>query len=352
MSMELSEEIRRVVEESSRRLTQIADPPVKYWALKDVVGKDREDLVLQRALDECAKYPPKLRLLGKLRRDGTWPIPKDRKFAEDSGPGAPIGDTYRIMLFNLQTLSEYASGPGEGSIGASLARILSWQTEDGYIPGPWTDAFPLPQFNGLAVHRLHTFGLGDDKHTKKLVRWLLSIQRHDGGWNIPFEMDVHYLPEYRAMKINDFREFIRSCDKSRFDLRAFTNVPSCIWSTMLVVWGLAENERLADTEEVREGAEFFLNRFFKRNPHPNFHLSESHWTRLKHPARFGSGLMALDILTRMGFGKDDPRMERPIRWLLGMRSPDGLWTQTGRPSATSDEWITLMALRSLRRYSE
>lgn len=349
--MSLPDEIRGVVEESSRKLHQVAAPPVNYWLLKDVLGKDREDLILQATLDECARYPPKLSLLRKLRSDGTWPIPKDKKFAEDTGPGPPIGDTYRTMLFNLQTLGDYATGVNEGNVSASLARILGWQTKEGYIPGPWTDAFPIPHFNGHAVHCMHVFGLGDDRRVRKLVSWLLENQRHDGGWNIPYEMDVHYLPEYRAMRIYDFREFIKASDKSMFDLRSFTNVPSCIWSTMLVVWGLAENGRLVRSREVRRGAEFLLDRFFKRNPHPNFFLSESHWTRLKYPIRFGSGLLALDILTRMGYGQDDQRMEKPIRWLLGARGADGLWAQTGRPNATSDQWISLLALRSLDRYA-
>lgn len=314
--------------------------------------KDREDTVLQSTLDECMTYGPRLRLLRLLREDGTWPIPRDKKYAEDSGAGPPIGDTYRTMLFNLHTLRSYVTSIDEGNVSASLARILSWQTEEGYIPGPWTDAFPLPHFNGHASHCLHTYGLGDDHRTRKLVDWLLSVQRHDGGWNIPFEMDVHYLPEYRAMKINDFREFIRTCDKSRFDLKSFTDVPSCIWCTMLVVWGFSENEKLFNSRQVRRGAEFFLDRFFKRNPHPNFYLSESHWTRLKYPTRFGGGLTALSLLTRLGYGENDPRMEKPIRWLLGLRSQDGFWTQTGRPNSQADQWITLIAIASLNRYAE
>src|SRR4030042_1638900 len=203
--MSLRDEILRTVEESSRKLLQRGSPPVKYWLLRRVEEKDPEDFVLQTVLDECMVYPPKVRLLRRLREDGTWPIPRDKKYAEDSGPGPPIGDTYRPMLFTLNPLRSYVTSIDEGNVGASLARILSWQTKEGYIPGPWTDAFPLPHFNGHASDSLHSYGLGDDSRTRKLVDWLLSVQRHDGGWNIPYEMDVHYLPEYRAMRINDFR---------------------------------------------------------------------------------------------------------------------------------------------------
>ncbi len=350
--MALTDDIRRVVDESSNKLRQRAAPPVKYWLLSDVFGKDREDIVLQNALEECGRYPPKLKLLGRLRSDGTWPISKEMKWAEDAGRGPPIGETHRTMLFNLQTLSEYGTTIDEGNVRASLEKILSWQTDEGYIPGPWTDAFPLPHFNGHAAHRLHSYSMVEDVRVKKLVRWLLKMQRHDGGWNIPYEMDVHYLPEYRAMRINDFREFIRTTDRSQFDLRSFTKTPSCIWCTMLAVWGLSRNPALASSEEVRRGAEFFLDRFFKRNPHPNFYVAETHWTRLGYPMRFGNGLLALALLTRMGYGQSDPRMEKPIRWLLSQRSQDGFWTQTGRPNATAEQWITLNALRVLKMYSD
>ena len=351
VALSLQEEIVRATEESSRKLFQRASPPVKYWLLR-LMRRDREDFVLRSVEEECSTYPPRRRLLATLREDGTWPIPKDKKYAEDAGPGPPIGDTYRTMLFNLQTLRYYVTTIDEGNVSASLARILSWQTKEGYIPGPWTDAFPLPHFNGHAVHRLHSYGLGEDKRTRKLVEWLFKIQRHDGGWNIPYEMDVHYLPEFKGMKINDFREFIRTCDKSRFDLKSYTDIPSCIWSTMLVTWGLSENPKLRKSKEVRRGADFVLDRFFKRNPHPNFYLSESHWTSLKYPIRFGSGLMALNFLSRMGYGQDDPRMEKPIRWLLSMRSQDGFWTQTGRPNPEADQWITLIAISALTGYVE
>ena len=348
--MSLAAEIQRAIDESARKLLQRAVPPVKYWLLRDIDGRGEEDIVLQNAIDERIRYPPRVRLLASLGEDGTWPIPKDKRFAEDEGPGPPIGDTYRTMLFNLQQLRQYGVTVEDGNVRAVLEKILGWQTKEGYIPGPWTDAFPLPHFNGHALHRLQTFEFGDHSGTKRLAEWLLKIQRHDGGWNIPYEMDVHYLPEYRAMRIGDFREFIKNSDKSQFDLKSFTNVPSCIWCTMLVVWGLCQNDRLASIRQVRLGAEFFLDRFFKRNPHPNFYRSESHWTNLKYPIRFGSGLMALAVLTMIGYGQNEPRMEKPIRWLLSQRSHDGLWTQTGRPNANADQWISMIAMGTLKRF--
>ena len=345
------EEIRRVVEQSSRKLFQISSPPVRYWLLTQVMGADKDDAVLRRTLQECSEYPPRLRLLGKLRPDGTWPIPKHRKHVEDAGPGPPVGFTYRTILWNLFTLAEYKTTREEGHVSAALANIMKWQADEGYILGPWTDAFPLPYYNGHALHLLLRFGLEKNPSTQRMIKWLLSQQRADGGWNIPYVMDLYYLPEYRGMRMRDFIESIRNSDKSEFDLTKFHDVPSCIWSTVLVIWGMTESPNLAKSRAVMAGADFFLNRFFKKNYHSAYYMSDDHWTKLRWPVRFGNGLMALDLLARLGYGPDDPRMEKPINWLLGARAHDSIWSQAQRPHPEKDQWISLMALRTLHRFA-
>ena len=345
------EDIERIVEQSSNKLYQISSPPVRYWLLTQVMGKDERDAVLKDTLRQCESYLPKVKLLAKLRSDGTWPIPKQKKIAEDAGPGPPVGWTYRTILWNLFTLAEYRASRDEGHVGKALSNLLRWQTAEGYIPGPWTDAFPLPYFTAHALHVLLRFGLERDKRVSRMTDWLLSMQRSDGGWNIPYLQDLHYLPDYRWMKVWQFIEFVKKTDKSAFNLSLHRDTPSCHWSTMLVVWALAESPKHERSQAVRQGAEFFLNRFFKKNYHTSFYMTEKHWTTLKYPARFGNGLMGLDILTRLGYGPDDPRMEKPIAWLVGARSPDGFWSQSMRPHPERDQWITLIALRTLARYS-
>lgn len=344
-------EIERVVEHSSNKLFQMSSPPVKYWLLTQVMDKDEQDAVLKETLRHCETYPPKVRLLAKLRPDGTWPIPKQKKKAEEAGPGPPIGWTYRSALWNLSDLADYRTSREEGHVDAALQNFLKWQSEEGYIPGPWTDAFPLPYFNANAAYALIRFGLEREKKVQKLLNWLVSMQRSDGGWNIPFLQDLHYSPEYKWMRIHEFISFVRTLDKSKFDAQKFQHIPSCQWSTMLVVRGLIESPKLSKSKAVRRGAEFFLDRFFKKNAHTTFYMTENHWTVLKYPARFGSGLIALDLLTRLGYGPEDPRMDKPISWLVAARSADGIWNQSMRPHPESDQWISLIALRTLARYA-
>lgn len=348
----LASELERVVEESSRKLYQIAKAPVRYFLLTDIMGMSVDDALVVQTAEECRRYPPRVRLLNTLREDGTWPIPRQRRLAEERGPGPPIGWTYMTMLRNLHDLSDFLVSQDEGNISRALEKLLSWQSKEGYIPGPSTDLFPQPQFNGLALRSLIRFGLEYDPRVAKLVKWFFKAQRADGGWIIPYLEDMRYLPEYREMSVTDFAGLIRDGTIREYYPSDYRAVPSCIWTTMMVVRGLSQSFKLADSREVARGADFVLNHFFKKNYHPAFLRSASNWTKLKYPTYFGSGLCALDFLTWLGFGQDDPRMEKPIRWLVGARNADGLWSQSDRPHPEKDQWISEVALSVLNRYAE
>ncbi len=329
----------------------MASPPVRYYVLTGVLGKTEKDVMVRQALDECLTYPPRVKLLRTLREDGTWPIDPIHRKEEEAGCGPPYGWTYVTMLRNLNDLADYMTTRDEGSVDASLERILDWQTEEGYIPGPWDVTFPLAQFNGYALRMLIRFGLEKDPRTQRLIKWLFDSQRPDGGWRIPFLEDVKYLPKYKIVRQSIFIELVRDGKVPLpYDPKDYDGIPSCIWTTMMVVRGLAQSDLLSRRDEVHKGAEFFLDRFFQRNYHPLFFQSPRHWTTLRDPTYYGSGLCALDLLTWLGFGVKDERMQKPMKWLMESRSPDGYWHQSDRPDPRKAEWITEAALTSLHRW--
>ena len=344
-------EIRRVVEESSRKLFQVSTPPVRYWLMKDVLGKGPEDQMLRKTVEECETYPPRVRLLQLLREDGTWPIPAQKKEEEERGPGPPVGWTYITMLRNQYSLGDYVANKTDGLIGASLERMLSWQSDEGFIPGPTMLSLPEPHYNGFALRNLNQFRMDRDPRTYRLEQWLLSMQRRDGGWLIPYIQDVRYLPKYRHMRMKDFMRLIQSDERPPYDPEEYEDIPSCIWSTLTVLRGFYWSPSMRHRREIRRGSDFILDRLFKRNYHSSFYQSEKNWTTLKYPTHLGSGLSALEVLATVGYGPEDERMERAVRWLLTARSKDGFWYRSGRPSAENDQWITEIALSILVRYA-
>jgi hypothetical protein len=344
-------EIARMVDETSRRLCQMASPPVRYYLLTGIWKKPKKDVMVSRALDECRSYPPRVKLLKNLRSDGTWPISVSHR-KEEAGLGPPYGWTYVTMLRNLNELADYLTSREEGHVEAALEKILGWQTDEGYIPGPWDVTFPLPQFNGYALRMLMRFGMEKDPRVQRLIRWTLRSQRPDGGWRVPYLEDMKYDPKYRIMRQNAFLDLVRNDKVPPYDPRDYDNVPSCIWTTMMIIRGFTHSSELSRTKEVKRGAEFFLDRFFQRNYHPLFFQSPTHWTKLRDPTYYGSGLCALDLLTWLGFGAEDSRMHKPMRWLLEARSSDGFWHQTDRPDRRKAEWISEAALNTLKRWAD
>lgn len=346
----LADEIQSIVEVGSRKLFQISNPPVRFYLLADVMERPLDDSQVVQAARECKQLPQLRKLLETLREDGTWPISEQRRLAEAAGPGPPIGWTYITMLRNLFHLRELQVRADEGHVGAVLEKILSWQTKEGYIPGPHTNLFPFPHYNGFALRGLLGFDMNDEERVQRLAKWLLKMQRPDGGWLIPYLQDVKYLPQYNSMKMSRFMDQIRVGKVGKHDPKEFEEIPSCIWSTVGVIRGLSMSFDLVKRKETMRGADFVLSHFFKKNYHPTFYRSEDNWTKLKYPTYFGSGLLALDILTWFGFGADDERMDKPIQWLMSMRHGDGLWSQTDRPHPDKDQWITEIALSILSRY--
>ena len=348
----LKREIDTVVEQSRRRLDKVAIPAVRYWLQVFVEGRDPEDRDVRRTDEEARRYPPRLKLLETLREDGTWPISHERRLAEEAGPGPPYGWTYTTMLRNLYWLFEYRTDPDEGYIQNSLEKILSWQDEEGYIKGPMADMIPRPYYNGLTLSILVRYGRKPtEPRITKIIDWIMRMQRHDGGWNIPYLEDVKYLPEYRDMRLEEFLGLVAEGKTPKSDPKGFTDTPSCYWSSVGVLRCLAWMNDHPLLDDFRRGGSFVLDGFFKKNPHKTFLQSEKNWTILKFPTYFGSGLTALDALVYLGFGPNDSRMDRPIRWLLGARSKDGFWYQTDRPHKLNDQWITVSALMILSYYS-
>lgn len=347
----LVDDIDRIVDESANKLLQSASPSVRFWTLKDIMRKDREDLAVQRVLEQCEVYPPRLQILRNLGPDGTWPVQRPRKTDGPMGPDGHDYATHTTMLRNLLKLLHFVTPPCDARVERSTEKLLSWQTRDGYITGPAAHGFPQPHYNGYALYLLVGFVKEEDPRHRRIAEWLMSMQRKDGGWNMPYIQDVRYLQEYNDLGIDEFIALMQTEERDRHDPRVLRDVPSCHWTTMMVLWGLNEFEWARRSRCVERATELLMTRFYKRNPHNNYYESEKNWTKVKYPHDKCSGLAVLDVLTKAGRGPDDPRMEKPIRWLMSSRYRDGFWTESDRPHTETGQWITLLALWVLSQYA-
>jgi hypothetical protein len=348
----LRSEVEKAVDQAAAKLNQMAIPPVRRWILEYVLWKEGTNPALARAIEECRTYRPMVKLLEAQNPDGTWPISAARKAEEDAGPGPPYGWTHKAIVRNLYMLFEYWATRDMGHIEDSLELILSWQEDSGLIRGPETDDLPRPYNTGLTLGVLLKFGMKGDTRVERLLQALLKAQRQDGGWNMPYIQDMRYLPEFKYMKLEEFKQRIADGKVPVYDPSDYYDTPSCVWTTLGALRGISMDRSLSGEKRIKMAAEFVLERFFERNPHPSYYQSGRNWTMLKFPTYYGSGLTALDTLVSMGFGPDDERMVKPIRWLLSARAKDGLWHRSERPHPLDDQWISLVCLEILGAFRD
>jgi hypothetical protein len=184
---------------------------------------------------------------------------------------------------------------------------------------------------------LTRFGYSDDPRVRKLYDWLIEDQRKDGGWNCsqgtPGTLDV--------------------------------------WEPLAAFAALPKEKRSPKMEDaISRGAEFYLERklFKEGRPYPP-------WLRLHYPNHYYYDiLVGLDVLTQLGFA-GDRRLRPALKILADKRQRDGTWImdrlhpdigpntkihpdlETIKPLTVeklgkSSKWITLKALRVLKRVEE
>ncbi|MGA8542144.1 MAG: hypothetical protein WB947_01160 [Thermoplasmata archaeon] len=189
---------------------------------------------------------------------------------------------------------------------------------------------------GNAARTLTRIGYGDDPRVRRLYDWILEDQRPDGGWN---------------------------CSQG-------TSGTLERWEPLAALAALPRSKRSNRmNESIARGAEFYLQRRLSQEG-PRY----APWFRFHYPNHyFYDTLVGLDLLTKLGYARD--RRLRPALKILGKkRRRDGSWIiDRANPDAPASllhlhvkkvrplqleppgqpsKWITLTALRVLKRVEE
>jgi len=181
--------------------------------------------------------------------------------------------------------------------------------------------------SGNTARMMTRFGYAEDRRVQKLFDWMMEDQREDGGWN----------EEQGAPGSVD----------SFGPIAALAALPKAKRSPKM-------------QRAIARGAEFYLDRKLlgERRPPP-----ERLW--LHYPTHYYYDiLVGLDALTQLGYG-GDRRLRPAVDLLRKKRRSDGSWlmdrphpdSQNPRqlviePQGRPSKWITMKALRVLKRVEE
>lgn len=331
-------------------LLERENPSVRYFTLRDILGKSRRDFEVVNAKRAIIGSWAVKKILERQNPEGYW---------ED--PYGPYIPKYKSTYWQIMILGQLGLDQKDSRVRRACERIFDLQLPQGGFSSNTDEGSrkeyefqkqkgkELPSIDEFASSLVHEhqyscltgnlsaalirIGYEADPRVKRALEWLMSVQNKDGGWLCPY-----------------WRAHVRDSH-------------GCFYGTICPLEAFSELKEEHLTSEMKrsieKGSEFLLrHRLFKADHH-DFKVINSSWLKLGFPFFYGYNILrGLDVLTRLGYLKDD-RLADAIDVLLEKRQKDGKWilenSPTGRMHVNIEakgkpsKWITLIALRVLRR---
>jgi hypothetical protein len=331
-------------------LLEKSNPSVRYFALRDILGKPEDDLEVVGAKKLIPESAVVQRILGKQLPEGHW-----------EKADSPYLPKYRSSYWTIMVLGQLGMDRADERVVKACEFIFQFQQDDGGFSCESISSASreyeyrrrkgtiLPSKNdfvsslifesqlscltGNVVAALTRIGYANDPRVKKALEWLARVQNKDGGWLCP------YWKAHSRDKHGCFMGTI--CP-----MEAFSETPK-------------ENLTEGMEETISKGAEFLLMHHFYKADHHNYETVKQAWLRLSFPWFAGYNILrGLDVLTKLGYVKDH-RADDAVRIILQKRKSNGAWILEDSPmgrmqsnvetKGQPSKWMTLIALRVLKR---
>jgi hypothetical protein len=342
----------RVLEESPIDwLLEESNPSVRYFAMRDILGRSEDDNEVEVTRKTISRSVIVRKILDKQKPRGYW-----------EEPDSPYLPKYKSSYWTILVLSRLGMGRTDEKVAKACEFLFQFQHGAGGFTShsrnsalreyeylrqrgkklPSQREFvsslvfqeQLSCFTGNMAAALIRLGYADDLRVKKALDWLVRVQNKDGGWLCPY-----------------WKAHVR--DKH-----------GCFMGTICPMEALGEVPGKNLTEEMRgavsRGAEFLLMHRLFQADHHDYETINQAWLQLSFPWFGYDVLRGLEVLTKLGYVKDE-RLNDAVELLMRKRQRNGAWilenTPTGRMQANvevkgqSSKWITLIALRVLKRLS-
>lgn len=292
------------------------DVAVEYQTRRDLLDDDRPDLQARIAQEGYGAQ-----LLAARGPDGHW----GRGFYQ------PKWTSSHYTLLELRELALPRDNPV--ATGTVTMILTTERGADGGINPSGTIAASDACINGMALGYSAWFG-ADPALLEGVVDLLLDLRMPDGGFN---------------------------CRVNRSGAtHSSLHTTVCVMEGVTTYLGLGNAYRAEElSEALGSSAEFLLRHRLFRSERTG-EVIHPELVRLHHPTRWHFDVLrGLAALAAAGVARD-PRMDEALEIVVDRRRPDGRWT-AGRsyPGVTHipaergnrpSPWVTLNALRVLRRY--
>ncbi len=320
----------------SKWLLEPKDLSVRFWALQDLEGKASNYPEVREAQVALMESSPVRAIFDAQEPDGYWVHKEDMYLPK-----------YKATTHSLLILAELGA-MRTSAIEDGLEHVFEFQRDSGHF------LMKLPKskrgrasvvkdgccFDANILYYMVHFGYLENPRVRRLLEFIVEYHSmDDAGWRC------------RAFPINPDAAFPVNCFMGAAKvLKALSMIPPEKRSR--------EIEAIID-REVENILENGVYRYL-RNP-DGTRKAKAGWKRFGFPLFYQSDVLeVLDTLTRLGVR--DERMDDALNLVLNAQGSDGRWllkhTFNGKMwndievKHEPSKWITLRALRTLKRHYE
>ena len=312
------------------------NPSIRYFTLRDILEKPKEDLELQEARLEIMKTGLVPVILAKQQKEGYWETAENFYTAK-----------YKGTVWQLLILAELGADIADVNIRKACEFILihSQDRQSGGFAystsakkGGGRHSEVIPCLTGNMVWSLIRLGYLNDPCIKRGINWITNYQRFDDG----IQESLKGWP-YDRLKAACLGK--HTCHMGAVKtLKALSEIP--------------ENQRSTDVKNtIEKGTEYILKHHIYKRSHELNLVAKPGWLKFGFPLMYQTDILeVLGILTQLGY--KDERMQEAIDMLISKQDDWGRWNlentfngrfqvnieQKGKPS----KWITLKALKVLK----
>ncbi len=310
-----------------------ANPGVRYFALRDLLGRPEDDPELRQAKTTIMTSGPVPVILAAQQSDGAW-----------VKPGSGYSPKYRGTVWQIIFLAELGADPADERVRRGCAYLLSHS-----LAANGAFAASQPPQPSRAFHCLN----GN----------LLSALLHLGYTNDP---RVQAALEWQARAITGeapIQYYSSGTSDPGFACGINLGQP-CGWGATKAMKGLLAippSQRSPRVQQALQiGAEFLLSRNPAVADYPYTERVSSTWFKFGFPLSYWSDVLeTMMVLAELGYGRD-PRLSEARQLILSKQDAYGRWKlenslngtlrvwadieAKGKPS----KWVTLRVLRLLR----
>jgi hypothetical protein len=269
-------------------------------------------------------------LLDLQKKNGNW---------EDlDQAGYTIGGSIRATTAALMRLGYLGLDKEHPSVKRGADYLFSKQRKDGSWPlpkrvsdfefskGPYK---MTPVQTSIPLLGLAMTGYAEDPRAEKAYEWLFRNRNEDGTWPAGKVEDVYVrIAGYRRLPHSQW---------------------GCRTNTTQALLCFAYHPVIKNGEVARRALDHLLGRETRERNNLGFSVAriigvEPHRGALTYHAKFDPALI-LDICSRVGANRSDPRVGDLIEWILKQQGEFGLWEYT--PHLEVSRWVSFDILRAL-----